>query len=322
MNEINITADELAQLPHIDEAVLRVTPTLVLAITGEDKNKSREQVKKDRILKAKGLPRPRVVNKFTMYGEKHEATAIGELQLLIDSPIEVDLPLEKYEVKGRKYAMKADGKYLIKKGKGKVKDEYRYVEAKCPGQATKLNEEFHARHYAQIQFMLYLTGTKSLDYIVWREGEGITREIIKVDKEWQKKVIPMVEEFYDEVQDILNDREKLNGYLIKYGHNAVGDMEDAALVMNAWSELKQVDAEKAVLTKKAKHLKDVIYGMYKKTNSMSVTTEWNGLLFKFDPVFSLDKDELEARGYATKKQIAECSKESTRKSIKEVGGGK
>lgn len=168
-----------------------VTGSSVGAILGCDPNRTRDDVMRDMVRAAHGLPREFQGNIATQWGVTHENEAIEDFEVLLG-----------LTVQRAGFIVHPTEGWIGASPDGFVGDDA-LIEVKCPfGLRDKQVPEFKTardqpHYYAQMQVQLYVTG-RSRCYF-WQWTPYATRnEVVEYDSDYIAETIPKLRAFYDE----------------------------------------------------------------------------------------------------------------------------
>jgi len=201
----------------------RITASRLPAILGLSPYSDRASTLREMVRQALGSPQEFVGNVATDWGHAHEADAIAAYErmsgrLVMDEQLFVAHP--EYPI-----AATLDG----------TADTDRVIEAKCPYVGDWMTVDQRPDYEAQVRLQLECTGRRYGDLICWRPS-GLSVSTVEFDADWFPSVLPVIEEFFTEYHDALEDTDKSAPYLAPLVDERIDS--DWQLAAFEWNEAK------------------------------------------------------------------------------------
>lgn len=167
----------------------KVTASTVGAILGLNPFKSRDDVMRDLVRDYLGAEKEFFGNIATRWGEKHEATALDEIEKELGAEV-------------RSATFVAYKGWLGASPDGYFKDSI--VEVKCPfsKKMFSIDDDDRKYYWAQVQIQMYCTGLDSAVFACWTPDE-LSIEWVEYDNEWCLENVPKLQAFHDEFLTIV-----------------------------------------------------------------------------------------------------------------------
>lgn len=178
----------------------RITASRLPGILGLSPYIDRAGVLREMVRQALGAPQEFVGNIATDWGHDHEADAVAAYErmtgrLVMDEQLFVAHP-------EHPLAATLDG----------TAEDDRVVEVKCPYAGDWTTVDQRPDYETQVRVQLECTGRLFGDLVSWRPS-GIAVSTVEYSSAWLPSVLPAIEEFFAEYQEILEDAEKAEPYL-------------------------------------------------------------------------------------------------------------